>query len=212
VTPGLTGIPVLPDADEARRWARDELADEVYRQAEPGFVARAVQWLLDRLTSIDVPDGPGSRVLLVLLLLLLAAAVVVAIALAGPVRLRRARRSSGEVFDDPSLSAQCHRRAAAEHAAAGRWAEAVREQFRAMVRSLEERALLTPTPGRTADEVAREAGALLPAVAADLASGALLFDDIWYGDRPATALHHAELRALDDAVAAARPDLARMTS
>lgn len=200
-------VPVLPDADEARRWARDELADEVYREAEPGLVSRAVQWLLDRLASLELPDGPGSRVLLVSVLLLLAVGVVVALALAGPVRLSGRRAAGGHVFDEEARTADRHRAEADAHAASGRYAEAVRERFRAVVRSLEERALLTPAPGRTADEVAAEAGRLLPTVADDLAAGARVFDDVWYGGRSATAGHDQRLRALDEAVARARPTL-----
>lgn len=204
----VSGVPVTPDATEARRWARDELAEEIYAEAEPGLISRAVAWLLERLEGVQMPDGPGSRLWLALLLLLVAASVVMALRLAGPVRLRRrAGRSREELLGGPALTADGHRRAADEHAAAGRWDDAVRERFRAVVRSLEERALLTVSPGLTADEVAREAGRLLPAVAAQLDAGARLFDDVQYGGRPATAEQDAAMRALDDAVAAARPDL-----
>ena len=199
-------VPVTPDADEARRWARDELADEVYRHAEPGLVERALAWLLERLQEVELPEGPGSRVLLVGLLLLLAAGVVVALALAGPVRLT-ARRHDQPVFGDVVRSAEEHRREADAHAAAGRWADAVRERFRAVVRSLEERALLSPSPGRTADEVALEAARVLPDVAAELGAAARTFDDVRYGGRPATSEHDAALRRLDQAVSAARPVL-----
>jgi hypothetical protein len=202
-----TGVPVTPGAEEAQRWARDELADEIYRQAEPGLLARAIGWLLDRLASIELPTADGSRLWLVAALLVLAAGVVVALALAGPVRGRGRRGRARAVLDDETTDAAGHRAAADAHAAAGRWREAVRERFRAVVRALEERALLVPTPGRTADEAAAEAGALLPDVAADLRAGARLFDDVWYGGRPATAAHDQRLRDLDAAVAASRPRL-----
>ena len=204
------GVPVTPDADEARRWLLDELADEVYRQAEPTLFVRALEWLLDRLTAIELPQGPGSQVLLVGLLLLLAAAVVVALALAGPVRVSR-RRARAAVFEDVVRAAADHRRAADEHAAAGRWADAVQERFRAVVRSLEERALLRPAPGTTADEVADRAGTVLPDLDPDLRAAARLFDDVRYGGRPATSEHDAGLRRLDGAVTRARPALSTAT-
>jgi hypothetical protein len=81
----------------------------------------------------------------------------------------------------------------------------VRERLRAIVRSLEERAVLEPRPGRTADEAASEAGAALPDCAAGLRSAALLFDDVWYGGRPAGPEGDAALRELDDRVRSARP-------
>lgn len=202
-----SGVPVTPGAEEAQRWAADELADEIYRQAEPGLLARAIGWLLDRLSSIELPTGDGSRLWLVAALLLVAAGVVVALALAGPLRVGRRRGGARTVLDDSRTDAAGHRAAADAHAAAGRWREAVRERFRAVVRALEERALLVPTPGRTADEAAAEAGVLLPDVAADLHAGARLFDDVWYGGRPASAAADARLRELDAAVAAARARL-----
>lgn len=205
MTPGLLlGVPVTPDADEARRLLLDELSEEVYRQAEPGLFARAVGWLLDRVQDVDLPQGPGSQALLVVLLLVLAVGVVVALALAGPVPLTRRRRGR-EVFEDVVRRASDHRRVADEHAAAGRWADAVQERFRAVVRSLEERALIRPSPGTTADEVASAAGLVLPGLAAELRAAARLFDDIRYGGRPASREDDARLRRLDERVAAARP-------
>ena len=83
------------------------------------------------------------------------------------------------------LDAAEHRRRADGFAGEGRFAEAVRERMRAIVRELETRGVLEPRPGRTADEVAREAGALVPAVAPDLRTAATVFDEVWYGGRPA---------------------------
>ena len=108
----------------------------------------------------------------------------VAFWVAGPVRARVAGRprpwsSSG---DDARTAAEL--RAAADAAAArGDWSTAVLERFRAVVRSLEERALLDDRPGRTAHEAAEAAAARLPARAAELRRAARLFDDVCYGAR-----------------------------
>lgn len=75
---------------------------------------------------------------------------------------RRTATSANTLFDDGIRSAADHRTAAEAHAAAGRWTEAVQERMRAVVRSLEERTLLDPRPGRTADEAAAEASVSLP--------------------------------------------------
>ena len=98
-----------------------------------------------------------------------------------------------------------HRAEAERFAAAGAWAEAVRSRLRAIVRDLEDRGLVDARPGRTADEVARDAGARLPSAAADLRLGARIFDDIWYGGRTADATSYSRLVEIDAAVAAARP-------
>ena len=57
--------------------------------------------------------------------------------------------------------------------------------MRAIVRSLEERTLLDPRPGRTADEAAAEAGRPLPRHADRLRAAARTFDDVTYGGRTA---------------------------
>ena len=68
----------------------------------------------------------------------------------------------------------------------GDWAEAVRERFRAIVRELEERALLDAAPGRTADEAApRRPAGRCPTAPPTCAAAARTFDEIWYGGRPA---------------------------
>jgi hypothetical protein len=48
------------------------------------------------------------------------------------------------------LTAQAHRELAEAAAGEGRWADAVRERLRAVVRELESRGALDPRPGRTA--------------------------------------------------------------
>src|SRR6185437_11994579 len=93
-----------------------------------------------------------------------------------------------------------HRLRAQQAAAAGRYDEAVRESLRAVARRLDERALVEPRPGRTADELAVEAGRLLPQLQSELVAGARTFDDVVYGPVTATAAHAEQLRRLDEQV------------
>ena len=65
--------------------------------------------------------------------------------------------------------------------------------------------MLDPRPGRTAGEVARDGGAALPAVADGLRRGARVFDDVWYGGRPAGPEAYDVLVRLDEQVRDARP-------
>jgi hypothetical protein len=203
-------VPVELDRDEARRAAAEELAKQVYREARPGLVERLLGWLADQLR--DLLDGaaavsPGGYVGLAVLL-----SVVVAGLVALRLRLGAVRRAAGAeqaLFVGRERSADEHRAAADRHAAAGEWAEAVRDRLRAVVRSLEERSLLEPRPGRTADEAAAEAAAVLPSCAGGMAAAARVFDDVWYGGRPATSAHEQSLRELDQQVRSARPGPAR---
>ena len=188
--------------DEARRAAERELSKGIYHQNEPGPVMRAfdavVDWIgrfVDRLTSAAPGGSLGPLVLLAIVL------VVAAVVLwrTGPIR-RGARTRVPHLELSGDVGAAEHRRRADEHAAAGQFADAVRERMRAIVRELETRGVLDPRPGRTADEVAREAGAAVPTIAGDLRAAAGVFDEIWYGGRPATPQSDALMRQADDRV------------
>ena len=201
----LPSVQDLPGRDEAREAAQRELAKHRYRAAEPPWYVRLIRWLLHELDSLlsrasdTVPGGGWGLLLLALLVVALAALLLV--------RLRpTARRTTGDLLFGlgQELTADQHRELAERAAARGQFADAVRERLRAVVRELEARGVVEPRPGRTADEVALEAGRVLPALATALRDGARLFDEVWYGGRPADASSYAALVALDDRVVAAR--------
>jgi hypothetical protein len=202
----LLGAPPLdPARDEAQRWAWQELSDPVYAAHQPGWTERAVLWVWHRLQSLELPSGPGGTGGLVILVTLVLLAVIVVWLRAGPLRGPSARARRAPVLQGTVRTAAEHRDAADRAAADGRWQEAVRERFRAVVRSLEERGLVDELPGRTAQEVADDAALALPALTSALHDGARLFDDVCYGSRPATAEHDWQLRELDEQVDRARP-------
>jgi hypothetical protein len=205
----IASIPVEPGRAEAAQLAREELAKQVYRDAGPGLVERLVRWLIDKAGGLldDVAGvSPGGYAGLVVVLLLVVVAVVAVRLKVGPLGRQVARDEA--LFTGRARSAAEHRAAADAHAAAGQWADAVRERLRAVVRSLEERAVLDERPGRTADEAAADAGLALPSCADGLRRAARLFDEIWYGGRPAGPESDATLRALDERVRATRPERA----
>jgi Domain of unknown function (DUF4129) len=130
----------------------------------------------------------------------------------GRLRWRLRRRRKGRVEEDeaqqlpddqvPDLPAEVLALNADELAAAGRYAEAVRERLRAMVRGLIERGLLPVSPGWTVMELAAAGGRARPAMAGPLNAAAGIFSEIWYGLRPATAGDDAAMRTYATAVAA----------
>jgi hypothetical protein len=205
----LAGAPVDVDRDEARDAARRELSEAAYRQHEPSLYDRVVGWVLERLLELlqQIGGGSGTRGFLGLLALaVLALLVIVAIRLRlGPLG---AKKPADALFAGRERTAAEHRRAAEDLAGQGRWADAVRERLRAIIREFEQRGLLEPRPGRTADEAADEAGAALPEHAAGLRAGARIFDDVWYGGRPATADGYGRLRDLDEAIQGSRRTVA----
>ncbi|MGJ7440297.1 DUF4129 domain-containing protein [Aquipuribacter sp. MA13-6] len=199
---------VDPDRETARRWAVEELTDQAYVRAQPNLLQQAITWVLERLDELLTAAGAATGGLgLVVAIALFAALVVLALLLAGPLRRRAGtrRRSDGGVFGATAMTAAQHRSASVQAAADGRWAAAVQERFRATARSLEERVVLDVRPGRTADEVAVEAGALMPDAADGLRRAARAFDDVTYGERPGDEQGYAAAVEADDAVTRSRP-------
>lgn len=187
------------DREAARDAAREELSRPEYDAAQPPLLIRlAGRGVREVLELLDGAAGavPGGYVGLLLLLLLLAGFVAVVLAKVRPGRSDRSGRAP--LFAGTAVLTAAEHRALAEAAARdGRWADAVRERLRAVVRDLEARGVLDPRPGRTADEVAREAGAAVPEVADDLARAARVFDEVWYGGRVADAAGYAVLVDVD---------------
>ncbi|EUA24352.1 hypothetical protein I552_3326 [Mycobacterium xenopi 3993] len=87
---------------------------------------------------------------------------------------------------------------AEEFAAQGNWAAAIRHRLRAVARSLEEAGVLQPVPGRTANELARDAGACLPHLASEMSQAATAFNDVTYGERPGTPAAYRLVADLDE--------------
>jgi hypothetical protein len=187
--------------DEARR----ELRKAVYHVTDPSPVQRAFGWLFEHIArffdnAVKVAPGGLPSLLVVVVLIV---AVVVALRLGvGPARLRDAltdRRRGAAV-----RSAAEYRAEAETLAAQGKYKEAVRARFRAVIRELEERAVLDPRPGRTAGEIAREGGAAVPTIGADLRSAAGAFDEAWYGRRDAGPADYAVVAAADERIRSTR--------
>ena len=198
----LAAAPPVPPLtrEGARAAARHELSKAIYHRNDEPVVLRALRWVLHRFAhALDQAAGaaPGGALGLVGIIALVVLVIVVIRWRIGPVT-RSARL--GELFETPVGSAVEHRAMAIRHAEAGAWAEAVRERLRAMVRTLEERGVVDGTPGRTADEIAREAREALPHSAELIRSAARTFDEIWYGGRVATSAAYEVVTAADDAV------------
>ncbi|WP_407704599.1 DUF4129 domain-containing protein [Streptomyces spongiae] len=211
----VRALPVSDDApplttprDPAREAARRELSKRMYHENDPSWFQRALdafwEWL-DKLFGAASAATPGGALGLVVI-------VLVVLALLGALWWRlgtphRTPTSSPALFDDRPRSAAEHRANAEAHAAQGHWNQAVQERMRAIVRSLEERALLDVRPGRTADEAASEAGRTLPAHADRLRAAAQDFDDVTYGGRSTGEGTYHRLAALDDDLHRTKPVL-----
>lgn len=196
------GGPPLIGRDAAREMARTEFSKSIYHQGNPviySVLSKIVRFLGHLFDNVNaaVPGGWWALVLLCVLAVLLTGTVLARV---GPIS--RSHRSLAPL--DSAAPRTDHRRRAEELAATGDWAGAIRERLRAIAGHLEERAIVPPRAGRTADELAVEAGQVLPRFASGLRSAARLFDDVYYGDRAGTPQGYAQLRRLDETVRAAR--------
>ncbi len=185
------------DRDAAHDAAQRELAKPIYPKAS--LTERISEWLDDLLYRI-VQEGsslPGGWFTISVLLIILAVAIVVAVRIARRT-MRTNRGGEHALFDAHELSAAKHRATAEQYAAAGDWAAAIRHRLRAVARQLEEDGVLNPVPGRTATELAKDAGQALPDLAGELHQAAIAFNDVTYGERPGTEPAYRMIADLDD--------------
>lgn len=197
--------PHAADAGGSRDAARDILSRREFRPPARNPLRRALDWigeklghLLDKLLSAFGGGGGGSLVAWVVLLLAVAGivALVVMRVRRGPVVRVEARR----VVIDRSREPSDWRAEADDHARHGRFRDAVRCRYRALVGDLARRGLLDEIPGRTTGEERSQLRTTVPAAAAEFTDATELFDRAWYGDAPTGAGEDERFRALADAV------------
>ncbi|MFF2052746.1 DUF4129 domain-containing protein [Leifsonia sp. NPDC058194] len=203
-------IPVDPTGPQGQEWIRGELAKPEYQAAKPTWfdiASKAVQDWIDSL--LRGPTGDAWPVLLLVVVLVIVALIVVAFVIFGRPRVnRRSALDRRPVFGaDDARSADELRRSAQAAANGGDWVLAIEEQFRAIAVGLDERTLVTVTPGTTATHFAAAAAEVLPNERHSLTDASRAFDAVRYLDRPGTAAAYQQLVALDQRLLEARPTL-----
>lgn len=185
------------DRDSAAEAAQRELAKPIYEHPSP--IDRLINWILDHLNYLEFRAGqlPGGWFTILVTTLIVIAVTVLLIRIA-----RRAVRTKGGadfgLFESGELTAAEHRATAELAASQGDWTSAIRHRLRAVARQLEERTILTPVPGRTANELATDAARELPSLAAEFRASAEIFNDVSYGERPGTEQSYRRIAELDD--------------
>jgi len=201
---------LAPEADEAREWAERELADPVYRVAEPTAFdrfARGVGEFFASLLSGEVPAAFGPWFAVVVLVILLAL-VGVAFAVWGRPRSAARSRVAIDLFGaDEARPASELRRAAEAAAHRAAWEEAIVLRVRALARGLAERTIVETGPGATVHRFAARAARAFPLEGPALDAAADAFDDVRYLRRPGTAQAYRDIAALEERIAAAVPRL-----
>jgi hypothetical protein len=184
------------DRDAAHEAAQRELAKPIY--PKPSLTERVMEWLQDLLYRIAQEGSqlPGGWFTISVLIIILAVAIVVAVRIARRT-MHTNRGGERALFDSHGLTAAQHRATAEQFAAQGDWTAAIRHRLRAIARQLEEDGVLDHVPGRTATELAKDAGATAPDLAGELSQAANAFNDVTYGDRPGTEAAYRMIADLD---------------
>lgn len=194
------------DREEAARRAAEELLKPEYDKESllDQLYRRLMQFIGDLMDAATGGGSVGGIVAAVVIVL-----IILGVVLLVAWRLRRTARrnalAAGGLYGERAMTAAEHRQAAERLAAEGDWTRAIQERLRAIARDLEERALVDGMPGRTADELAAEAGAALPGFAAELAAAARSFDDVAYGGVPGTQAAYRSMSTLDDRLRQTKP-------
>jgi Domain of unknown function (DUF4129) len=185
------------DRDTAHEAAQRELSKPIY--PKEGLTQRLADWLDELIYRLILKGStiPGGWFTIALLLILVVVAVVVAVRIARRT-MRTNRGGDYQLFGAAELSAAEHRATAEQYAARGDWAAAIRHRLRAVARQLEETGVLNPVPGRTANELARDAGASLPGLSSELRSAATTFNDVTFGEVPGTEAAYRSVADLDE--------------
>lgn len=198
------------DRDAAHEAAQRELAKPIY--PKESFMDQLSEWFDEFLYRLIQKGSavPGGWLTIAVLAILVVVAVIVAIRIARNT-MRTNRSGDYRLFGAHELTAAEHRVTAEQLAAQGDWVAAIRHRLRAVARQLEEAGLLNPVPGRTANELAHDAGELLPDFATDLTLAATTFNDVTYGERPGTEAGYRMVADLDDRLRTHSPPVAGAT-
>lgn len=187
------------DRDAAHDAAQRELAKPIY--PKESLTDRLSEWLQELLYRVIAKGSsiPGGWLTIAVLAIVVLIAFIVAVRIARTT-MRTNRGADAGLFGARELSAAEHRATAESYAAQGNWAAAIRHRLRAVARHLEESGVLNPVPGRTANELARDAGELLPAFGGEMRRAATVFNDVTYGEQPGSESDYRMVADLDEAL------------
>lgn len=198
----------VPDGDEARRWAEEELSNPRYADAKPTWfdlVARDIGRFIADLFTSDNGANVGPWALIIVTTIIVAALITALIIWGRPRSSRAVRRARTDLLGEQDDRTAAQLRADAERSARdGDWDTATILRYRAIARSLLERDLIDPAPGATAQSIAREASAVFADEAGAMRRAAVFFDDVRYLRHPATEESYRDLAATDERLRARR--------
>lgn len=178
-----------PAPDDIRATADEIMARAEFNRAEP-LLDRLAGWFDRVLNSIfeTLSEGGVGSFVAWLLLAVFAATLVYVLArwLPGPIRRSRTGRRGIEIEANGRSAAIDHRNEAQwraladEHLAAGRYDEAYRARYRALLAHLVDAGVLADEPGRTPREYHQELARVAPVADTPFAELTENFEQVWY--------------------------------
>lgn len=200
ILPRIAEPPLDPSGDDARSLLGRELAHPDYYDAD--IIDRLIGWL-DRLVGdlggAAESSPPLAVAVTILVALLLAAGVLLVVSRAR--HTARGERTAAPALTGEVVSAAELRSRAEAALARADHAAALVDAFRALAVRQVERDRIQDVPQATAHELARELGAAFAPHARRIDRAADLFDQVLYGERPATREQAVEVLALDEELA-----------
>lgn len=180
----------VPEADPDRvRERADVIMDRAEFSDTESILDRALRWLSELISGLfdALSDGGAGWVVGVVILAGLLAAAVWLVARLRPLSTRSSGGSApiavslvpGDADDQRSADAWAVE--AERLAAAGRFEEALRARYRALLAGLFETGVLDDVAGRTAGEYQRELACAIPEVAPRFDELTGRFEIVWYG-------------------------------
>ncbi|HUH06605.1 MAG TPA: DUF4129 domain-containing protein [Egibacteraceae bacterium] len=200
----LAELPIpQTDPDEVRRIAQEVLARPEYRW-ETTFRERVWTWFSEQLLRIvDAISGTGQARLIGTAVIVAAAAVVLWLTYRFGRTVRAAPGVRPGIEGPVGRSAAEWRQEAVGHEGAGRWRDAVRCRYRALLAELAVDRIVDERPGRTAGEYVAEVRVRAPAAAEPFEAVTETFQIAWYGHGAVGAADSARLVAESERTATA---------
>ncbi|HEX7166047.1 MAG TPA: DUF4129 domain-containing protein [Acidimicrobiales bacterium] len=179
--------PPTHDPEDVREAAEEVLSRPEFAEPPKSIYDRVLDALGDAINRVLSTLFEGGRSSVVAWIALTVVVFVIAFLIVKVARAVR-RPPPGEpgftVETDVRRPAVEWDEEAARHAAEGRWRDALRCRYRALVARLASAGAVDEIPGRTAGEYRREVGRTRPQVAPPFAEATDLFERAWYGHRP----------------------------
>jgi Domain of unknown function (DUF4129) len=193
----LRDPPLDPSGAEGRSKLRRELLRPEYH--DQNVAQRVLEWVVRKISGgIDQASQAPPLSTFMAMVVFVGLALALGWLASRARRTARIRDASQPVLTDEVVTADELRARAEAALEAGRFEDAVVDGFRALAVRQVERGRLSDDPGATADEVAEGLAVEHAAVADRVRAGARLFDEVLYGDRPATREQATSVLALDD--------------